>query len=210
MRARLLPFVTLAAAGTLAACGSTNYPDTAHIIPAPDQSQTLKPPPTKIPTAASTAPTGATGTTSSTGSTAKVAKVPSSGPLSTEPTITAPTTPAPTTLVSKNIVTGTGAAAADGDELTVDYVGALYKTGKTFGASWTSTTKGQPFQFELGVGDVIPGWDKGLVGMRVGGRRELIIPPSLGYGKTGQPPTIPGNATLIFVVDLLGVSKSAG
>jgi peptidylprolyl isomerase len=192
MRARLLPLVTLASAVALAACGSTNYADTDNIVPAPDQAQTLKPPKTKIPVTSSCSSTSAS--------------VPSSGPLSTEPKITVPSTAPPTTLVTKNIITGTGAVAKSDDELTVDYVGALYKNGKVFDASWShGGAKGVPFQFELGVGDVIKGWDEGIVGMRVGGRRELIIPPALGYGKKGSPPTIPANSTLIFIVDLLAV-----
>ena len=209
MRVRPLPFATIGVALALAACGGSNNADTAHIIPAPSQAQTLKPPPTKplaatTPTTTTTTPAATTTTPAAT----KTAKVPSSGPLSTESKITVPSTAAPTALVTKNIITGTGAVAKAGDELTVDYVGALYKNGKVFDASWShGGPKGVPFQFELGVGDVIPGWDKGVAGMRVGGRRELIIPPALGYGKTGEAPTIPGNATLIFIVDLLGVAK---
>jgi peptidylprolyl isomerase len=194
MRARLLPVVTLVAALALSACGSTSYPDTNHVIPAPDQAQTLKPPKTTIP---STATTPSTSTTAS---------VPSSGPLSTEPKITAPSGPAPTTLVVNNIITGTGAVAKDGELLTVDYVGALYN-GKIFGTTWTNGgPKGVPYQFELGVGEVIPAWDKGLVGMRVGGRRELIAPPSLAYKNVARS-GIPANSTLIFIVDLLAVTK---
>jgi FKBP-type peptidyl-prolyl cis-trans isomerase len=82
----------------------------------------------------------------------------------------------------------------------VQYVGVLYASGKQFDASWD---RGQPFTFVLGQHQVIPGWDQGLAGMHVGGRRELIIPASLAYGASGQPPTIPPNAPLIFVVDLL-------
>jgi peptidylprolyl isomerase len=195
MRARLLPVVTLVAALALAACGSTNYPDTNHIIPAPDQAQTLKPPKTTTPA------------TSTTPSTSTTASVPSSGPLSTEPKITVPSGAAPTTLVVNNIITGTGTVAKDSDLLTVDYVGALYSNGKIFDASWNhGGPKGVPFQFQLGVGDVIPGWDQGLVGMRVGGRRELIIPASLAYKNVARS-GIPANSTLIFIVDLLAVTK---
>jgi peptidylprolyl isomerase len=79
---------------------------------------------------------------------------------------------------------------------------ALPSIGKEFDASWD---RGEPFTFTLGAGEVIPGWDQGVEGMRVGGRRELIIPPSLGYGSTGSPPVIPPDETLVFVVDLVGV-----
>jgi peptidylprolyl isomerase len=125
---------------------------------------------------------------------------PTSGPLATEPTITPPKGPAPTTLVTKEIVKGTGAEAKAGESVTVNYVGALYSNGKVFNASWETK---EPFTFTLGQGQVIPGWDKGVPGMLVGGRRELIIPAELAYGKKGSPPKIPPNAPLIFVVDLL-------
>jgi len=130
---------------------------------------------------------------------------PKTGALSKEPTIKVPSGPAPTALKTINLITGTGATAQDGDELSVNYVGALYSNGKVFDASWKDTP-GKAFQFQLGAGQVVKGWDEGLVGMKVGGRRELIIPPSLAYGKDGSG-AIPGNATLIFIVDLLGVSK---
>lgn len=126
---------------------------------------------------------------------------PTTGALSKEPKITVPTGPAPKTLETKEIITGTGAEAKDGDSVTVNYVGALYKNGKVFDASWK---RNEPFTFTLGKGQVIPGWDKGVAGMKVGGRRELIIPSELAYGKTGHPPTIPPNSPLIFIVDLLG------
>ncbi|MGD0196805.1 MAG: FKBP-type peptidyl-prolyl cis-trans isomerase [Solirubrobacteraceae bacterium] len=199
MRLILIPFATLATAATLAACGgSSNNADTAHIIAAPSQAQTLKPPQTKAITIPAT----------TTPATTKTAAVPSSGPLSTEPKITVPSGAAPTKLVTKDIIVGTGAVAKAGDELTVDYVGALYKNASIFDASWShGGPKGEPFQFELGNGSVISGWDQGLVGMRVGGRRELIIPPSLAYKNVAQS-KIPANSTLIFIVDLLAVSKA--
>src|ERR1700722_3921151 len=131
-----------------------------------------------------------------------VVTTPTTGPLSKEPTIAVPKGPAPTTLQTKEIVTGTGAAAKTGDAVTVNYVGALASTGKVFDASWY---RNETFPFTLGKGQVIPGWDKGIVGMKVGGRRELIIPAELDYGKTGRPPSIPPNSPLIFIVDLLGV-----
>lgn len=108
--------------------------------------------------------------------------------------------PAPKRLKVKDIVVGQGALARDGARVQIQYVGRLYKNGKQFDASWD---RGQPFAFQLGVGQVIEGFDRGIKGMRVGGRRIIVIPPSLGYGAQGAPPTIPANATLIFVVDLL-------
>jgi peptidylprolyl isomerase len=120
-----------------------------------------------------------------------------------KPTIAKPTGPPPKSLVVKDIVKGTGAEATAGKTVTVNYVGVLYSTGQQFDASWD---RGQPLQpFQLGAGQVIPGWDKGLVGMRVGGRRQLIIPPDLAYGAQGSPPAIGPNETLIFDVDLLKV-----
>jgi peptidylprolyl isomerase len=171
----------LIAAGALGAavsgCGSTRA---AGIVPAPSAGAT----------AAST-----TATTST----------PTSGPLSKEPKITAGTGAPPSHLVKKDLVVGSGATAQPGDTIVVNYVGALYKTGKVFDASWK---RGQTFTTTLaaGTGGVIEGWVKGIAGMKVGGRRELIIPPSLAYGKTPQS-GIPANSTLIFDVDLLKVTK---
>ena len=108
----------------------------------------------------------------------------------------------PKKLVIKEIEEGTGAEAKAGDEVTVQYVGVNYKTGKEFDASWD---RGEPFTFTLGAGMVIPGWDKGVEGMKVGGRRELIIPPNLAYGPTGRRRRSAPNETLIFVIDLLEV-----
>lgn len=125
---------------------------------------------------------------------------PTSGPLSTEPTITVPKGPPPTTLVTKDIITGTGAEAKAGDSVTVNYVGALYSNGKVFDASWE---RHEPTTFTLAEGQVIKGWVQGVAGMHVGGRRELIIPAELAYGKPGRPPTIPPSSALIFIVDLL-------
>ncbi len=126
---------------------------------------------------------------------------------STKPTIEVPSGPPPKQLEVKDIVTGDGAAAQVGQELTVQYVGVDYSTGQEFDTSWGDP---QPFQFQLGSGQVIKGWDQGIVGMKVGGRRELIIPPKLAYGAQGQPPAIGPNATLIFVIDLVSIGASAG
>jgi FKBP-type peptidyl-prolyl cis-trans isomerase len=108
----------------------------------------------------------------------------------------------PEELVTKDIVVGDGPEAKEGDTVKVQYVGALYDNGTEFDASWTGNEPGDGFEFTLGGGQVIQGWDEGVAGMKVGGRRVLVIPPDLGYGEQGSPPTIPGNATLVFVVDL--------
>jgi peptidylprolyl isomerase len=139
---------------------------------------------------------------SSTSSTATTGTTPASGPLATEPTVTPPTGAPPTKLVTKDLIVGTGPEAKAGDTVTVNYVGVLYKNGKTFDASWK---RSEPFSFTLGEGKVIPGWDQGVAGMKVGGRRMLVIPAPLAYGAQGSPPTIPPNSALVFVVDLLSV-----
>jgi peptidylprolyl isomerase len=138
----------------------------------------------------------------STTSTTATAKTPTTGPLSKEPKVTVPTGAAPSKLETKDLIAGTGAEAKDGDTVTVNYVGVLYKGGKEFDASWK---RNEPFSFTLGKGQVIAGWDQGVAGMKVGGRRELIIPAALGYGAKGSGTSIPPNAPLVFVVDLLGV-----
>jgi peptidylprolyl isomerase len=125
--------------------------------------------------------------------------------LAKKPVVTVPTGPAPTKLVTKDLVEGTGQTVKPGQTVTVNYVGDLYKTGKEFDSSWKN---GQPATFPLTAGGVIAGWVQGIPGMKVGGRRELIIPAALAYGKTGRPPTIPPNSPLVFVVDLLSIQSS--
>jgi peptidylprolyl isomerase len=120
----------------------------------------------------------------------------------TKPKVEVPDGPPPKTLQTDDITVGEGTEAEAGDTLTMQYVGVLYDNGKEFDSSWSA---GQPFEFQLGAGSVIPGWDQGIQGMKVGGRRELIIPPDLAYGAQGSPPTIPPDSTLVFVVDLLDV-----
>jgi peptidylprolyl isomerase len=105
----------------------------------------------------------------------------------------------PAELVTEDIVKGKGPAAKPGDTLTMQYVGVSWSTNQEFDASWD---RGEPFPFQLGAGMVIPGWDEGMVGMRRGGRRLLVIPPEMGYGPQGSPPAIGPNETLVFVVDL--------
>jgi peptidylprolyl isomerase len=116
------------------------------------------------------------------------------------PTVVVPSGSPPTQIESADLITGTGPAAKTGDALTVQYVLATYSSRKTVQSSWTS----QPFMFTLGQG-VIQGWDEGVVGMKVGGRRELIIPPSLGYGSTAQGAGIAANDTLVFIIDLVKI-----
>ena len=117
-----------------------------------------------------------------------------------KPEVTVPKGPPPSKLETKDLQKGTGAVVKPGGQLTVNYVGVSYSTGKEFDNSFD---RGEPFPFELGAGMVIPGWDQGLKGMKVGGRRRLTIPAELGYGAQGQPPTIKPNETLVFVIDLL-------
>jgi peptidylprolyl isomerase len=146
--------------------------------------------------------TAATTTATTPTSTVTTPKPPS--PLSTRPTVTVPTGPAPAKLVTKDLITGTGTTAKSGDTVTVNYVGVLYTNGKEFDSSWS---RKQTFTTPLTTGSVIPGWVEGIPGMKVGGRRELIIPANLAYGKTGSGSAIPPNSTLVFVVDLLSVSS---
>ncbi len=126
---------------------------------------------------------------------------PSLKDTSQKPVIPKPTGAVPRELKVHDIVKGKGPAAKTGDELTVQYVGVTFSTGEQFDASWDN---GQPFSFQLG-GQVIAGWNRGLKGMRKGGRRELTIPPTLAYGAQGSPPSIGPNEPLVFVVDLVGL-----
>jgi peptidylprolyl isomerase len=191
-RARLgLTLATLGAAALIAGCGSSSGSSAITVGNESDVSSV--PHVTGEKTAStSTTPTTPTSTT----------KTPTSGPLASKPAVTVPSGAAPAKLVTKEIIVGTGPEAKAGDSVTVNYVGVLYKGGKEFDSSWK---RNEPFTFTLGKGQVIPGWDQGVAGMKVGGRRELIIPAELAYGKTGSPPTIPPNSPLVFVVDLLGV-----
>ena len=133
---------------------------------------------------------------------APVASPSPAGTFGKAPTVIVPAGPPPTTPEMSNLITGTGPAAKDGQSLTVQYVLATYSTRKVIQSSWTA----KPFTFTLGAGQVITGWDKGLVGMRVGGRRELILPPALGYGSVARGGGVAANDTLVFVIDLLKIS----
>ncbi|GAA3808054.1 FKBP-type peptidyl-prolyl cis-trans isomerase [Sphaerisporangium flaviroseum] len=120
-----------------------------------------------------------------------------------KPEIDFPEGDAPADLEIVDITVGDGEEAKPGHMVNVHYVGVAFSTGEEFDASWN---RGDSFQFPLGAGRVIAGWDQGVAGMRVGGRRRLTIPPHLGYGNRGAGNAIKPGETLIFVVDLLGLS----
>jgi peptidylprolyl isomerase len=196
-RRRVLALVSLSAAGALglAACSSSPSSNSSSVAS------------TSSNTGSGTDAT--TTTTSSDGATVAISPIPTAdlsaaGTAGQAPTVTVPAGAPPSGLQSADLIVGTGREAAPGDQVTVQYVLATYSAKKVIQSSWTS----QPFTFTLGEGQVIPGWDKGVVGMHVGGRRELIIPPSLGYG--ANPPSgaqgIAANDTLVFVVDLLSIA----
>ena len=175
-----LTVLAIAAAAVVAGCGSSGGSSTITVGNENKADSAL---------ASSAGPTTTTPTT------------PTSGPLATEPKVTPPKGAPPTKLETKDLVVGTGAEAKAGQTVTVNYVGVLFKGGKEFDASWK---RKEPFSFTLGNGSVIKGWDQGVAGMKVGGRRELVIPSNLAYGAKGSGQSIPPNAPLVFVVDLLG------
>lgn len=122
--------------------------------------------------------------------------------MAERPTITIPDGEAPSDLEIVDEIVGDGAEATVGSRVVVHYVGVAWSNGKEFDASWN---RGDTFDFRLGAREVIEGWDRGVKGMRVGGRRRLTIPPHLGYGSRGAGGVIKGGETLVFVVDLVGV-----
>ncbi len=128
-------------------------------------------------------------------------KVPEPTPEPRPAVKTEPEKPEPADLVKEEVQPGTGAECKDGDKVKVHYTGRLLKTNFMFDSSVGKT----PFEFTLGKGEVIKGWDQGVVGMKVGGKRKLTIPSKLGYGDNGSPPKIPGKATLVFDVELLEI-----
>lgn len=115
----------------------------------------------------------------------------------------APEVPEPADLIKEDLTVGTGAEAKDGDKVKVNYTGRLLKTNFMFD---TSVGK-KPLEFQIGKGGVIKGWDIGVAGMKVGGKRKLTIPSKLAYGDSGSPPKIPGKATLVFDIELLSVGE---
>jgi peptidylprolyl isomerase len=120
-----------------------------------------------------------------------------------KPDVPIPDEEPPADLVIEDLEVGDGPEATAGHNVSVHYVGVSWSTGGQFDASWD---RNQPLGFGLGSGQVITGWDQGVVGMKVGGRRRLTIPPHLGYGDRGAGGVIKGGETLVFVVDLLGVA----
>jgi peptidylprolyl isomerase len=183
MRIRLSAISLIIALATcLSACGSSST-TAAGVQLAPSGGAT----------ADSATPTTTTTSTSTT---------PLPAALKTKPPVVVPTGPAPKKLVIEDLIKGTGPVATATSTVSVQYVGVLYKGGKQFDASWNDGS-GQPVSFPLS--GVIQGWQQGIPGMRVGGRRELIIPPSLAY-KNQARAKIPANSTLVFVIDLHGVS----
>lgn len=122
--------------------------------------------------------------------------------MSSKPEVSIPAEDAPTELVLEDLIVGTGDEAKAGRNVDVHYVGVAWSTGKQFDASWD---RNETFEFRLGAGQVIQGWDQGVAGMKVGGRRRLTIPSDLGYGPYGAGGVIKGGETLVFVVDLLNV-----
>jgi peptidylprolyl isomerase len=122
--------------------------------------------------------------------------------MSSKPEVSIPAEDAPTELVIEDLIVGTGDEAKAGRNVDVHYVGVAWSTGKQFDASWD---RNETFEFRLGAGQVIQGWDQGVAGMKAGGRRRLTIPSDLGYGPYGAGGVIKGGETLVFIVDLLNV-----
>ena len=193
---RLSPAVIAActAASLLAGCSSsTGHPSAAG-------SSTPTPGSVSQPVASTSVPGGST-TATTLLATGAVPAGSGASDMAREPKIAAGKATPPSVLTSRDLVVGTGPTAGPNATVKVQYVGALYGTGKVFDASWTDNG---PTTFPLS--EVVPGFREAIIGMRVGGRREVVIPPALGYGAAGSPPVIPPNATLVFVIDLLGIS----
>jgi peptidylprolyl isomerase len=184
--------LALAAAVAVAGCGGSSQAAAPGVTLAPSAGATSA----TSTAAASTTSASASATSTTTSST------PLPAALKTKPKVAIPSGAPPKSLVVKDLIKGTGPAASANSTVNVQYVGELYKGGKQFDASWNDGS-GQPVSLPLS--GVIKGWQQGIPGMKVGGRRELIIPPGLGYGATAQS-KIPANSTLVFVIDLHGVS----
>jgi peptidylprolyl isomerase len=185
----------------LSACGGSDSKDTA----APQDTAASQSASDTAGTGTAPAPTMPTASAAPKGSKALpgVPEVTNATDLKKEPTIAKGTGKAPDQLVIRDLVVGTGQAAVASDTVNVRYVGTLYVNGKKFDASWKYGT--DPATFPLAR--VVPGFAGGIVGMKVGGRREIVIPGDLGYGTAGSPPDIGPNAVLVFVVDLVSLAS---
>jgi len=180
----------LALAGTLAACGGSDEESVAgpaESSPSAEASAAASSPPCPITATEVDAPAGA------------------STDLEVKPVVKPNKTAPPEAVQYADLVEGDGAEAVTGSQVEVKYVGAFYDTGKEFDSSW-SRGPDETLPFGICQQGVIPGFAVGPTGMKVGGRRQIIIPSELGYGAQGSPPTIPGGAALVFVVDLVNVS----
>jgi peptidylprolyl isomerase len=194
MKLRLLTtFALLGFALAAPGCGGDDNSSSVDQATQPTQTQTT-PPPQTTPDQAE-APKAK-----------KVSPAAGEADLGTKPKVPKGKGKAPSGLVVQDLIVGKGKQAKAGDVVSVQYVGVLFDTGKQFDASWKGKRPGRAFEFPLGASQVIPGWDQGVPGMKVGGRRKLIIPAELAYGAQGFPPDIPPNAALIFDIDL----KKAG
>ncbi len=208
--ARIWPLVVLSASLLgLAGCSSSSSSPSTTAAHSPSTTAAHTPSTTAAPSPSTTAAPSPSTTAAPNPSTSTLATIPvqdrsPAGTPGKEPTITVPPGAPPTQLESSDLIVGTGPAAEPGDNVTVQYVLATYSTRREIQASWTT----QPFTFTLDATpeEVITGWDKGVVGMKVGGRRELIIPPNLGYGPNARGSGIAANDTLVFIVDLLKIS----
>ena len=183
--------LALAAAVAVAGCGGSSQAAAPGVTLAPSAGATSA----TSTAAASTTSASASATSTTTSST------PLPAALKTKPKVAIPSGAPPKSLVVKDLIKGTGPAATAASNVTVQYVGILYKGGKQFDASWND---GNGQATTLPLSGVIKGWQQGIPGMKVGGRRELIIPASLGYGSAAQA-KIPANSALVFVIDLHGV-----
>jgi peptidylprolyl isomerase len=204
---KTLTIICLAAAtgGVVSACGSSSSNSSGGNGGAATASGVVLAPGDGATAAAATPATSASTSTTASSSSASSTKLPSA--FNTEPTIKSPGGTPPKKLVTKDLIKGTGPTVTSPTQtVTIAYVGALYSNGKVFDASWKDVPS--THTISQAASGFVPGFEQGLLGMKVGGRRELIIPASLAYGKKGQPPTIPGNAALIFIVDLHAVSGS--
>jgi peptidylprolyl isomerase len=205
-RAGLVAVCALALA-TAACSSSPSTPPTTAAVSPPTTAASATTATTTGPTASTAAPASAQGAAVAGIVPIPAAELSPAGSFGTRPKVTVPSGNPPSALEAWDLIVGTGATASAGDTVTVQYDGYSWTKKSEFDASWN---RGQPFSFTLGEGQVIKGWDQGVAGMKVGGRRELIIPPSLGYDD--QPPTsaIADNDTLIFVVDLVSIGPTSG